>query len=86
LCVDCKGGWSSKDRGKREPEPVPSYFEVHTTFDMKPLLYAQNIGEHDDEQDILNLASVLFHLRCNVSTKQLTVTDFFVKMIWTQVF
>jgi hypothetical protein len=56
-----KGGWSSKDRDECEPEPAPSYFEAHITFEMKPLLYARNIGEHD-EQDILNLALVLFHL------------------------
>jgi hypothetical protein len=32
-----------------------------------------------DEQNILNLELALFCLECNVSTKQLTVTAFFVK-------
>jgi hypothetical protein len=25
-----------------EPDPVRSFFKAHTTFEMKPLLYAQN--------------------------------------------
>jgi hypothetical protein len=37
-----------------------------------------NIGKHD-EQIILKLQLVVFHLKHNVSTKQLMKTDFFVK-------
>jgi hypothetical protein len=53
-----QGWWSSKDRD--ECEPVPSDFEAHATFKMKPLLSAQNIGEHDE----LSIGPVSYKTKC----------------------
>jgi hypothetical protein len=87
LCDDREGGGSGEEEGDEcEPEPVPSFTEAHTAFKtVKSFFYAHSIGEHD-EQVILKLELVLFHLKCKVSTKQLLITDFFgKKVIFTQV-
>jgi hypothetical protein len=48
---------------------------VHTAWSF---LYAHNIGERD-KQNILNIELALFLLKSNVSTKQVTIREFFVK-------
>jgi hypothetical protein len=89
LCNDREGGGSSEEEeegDKRGPEPVPSFTEAHTAFEtVKSFFYAYSIGEHD-EQVILNLELVLFHLKQKVSTKELPIADFFgEKVIFTHV-
>jgi hypothetical protein len=52
---------------------------------LKSFFYAHN--SKSNEKNILILELALFHLKCDVSAKQLTIIDFFVKkkVIWTQV-
>jgi hypothetical protein len=45
---------------------------------LKSFFYAHN-NSKSNEKNILNLELALFHLKCDVSAKQLTIIDFFVK-------
>jgi hypothetical protein len=55
---------------------------VHSAFEtVKSFFYVCHIGEHD-EQNILNLKFVLFCLKRDISTKQLTITYFFVRKLF----
>jgi hypothetical protein len=89
LCDDREGnrnGEGEEQGDEREPEPVPRFTEAHAAFEtVKSFFYAHSIGEHD-EQVILNLELALFRLKCKVSTKQLTITEFFGKKVnFTQI-
>lgn len=56
---------------------MESFTEPHAAYKIiKLFFYAYSIIEHD-EQNALNLESVLFRLICNTSSKQFWVTDFF---------
>lgn len=69
--------WENEGRDKHDVEPEASFTEAHAAYKtIKLLFYTYSIIEHD-EQNVLNLESVLFHLKCKTSSKQFWVTDFF---------
>jgi hypothetical protein len=86
LFDDLEGGGSGEEEeegDEREPEPMPIFTESHAAFEtVKSFFYAHSIGEHD-EQVILNLELALFRLKRKVSTKQLPITDFFGKKLFS---
>jgi hypothetical protein len=81
LCIDGKGGRSSKEEvgGKCEPEPVPSLNKVHAAFKTSVLFFSENDTDKHDEENILNIELALLHLKHNVLTTHLKITDLFVK-------
>jgi hypothetical protein len=56
----------------RDLEMVPSFREVHTSYETVKSVYAYSISKHD-EQNVLHLKLVLFHLKCKTGTTGLSV-------------
>jgi hypothetical protein len=72
-------GEELEEEDKCETEAVPSFAEAHAALvKVKSFFYAHNISEHVEE-NILNMERALFGLKCKVSTKQLSIKDFFGK-------
>jgi hypothetical protein len=60
-----------------EPDIVPNFAEVHKAFMKgKSFVYA-HINSDGDRDSVLSLKSSFFELRRKVSTKQLSITEFF---------
>jgi hypothetical protein len=84
LYNDYVGGESmgKMNRGEEHDlEPLPSFTEMHASFEtVKSFLYMCSISE-PDEQNILSLELLLCWWKCKASTKHLSVTDFFRKKV-----
>jgi hypothetical protein len=79
LCDDCEGGGSSEEEeagGKCKPEQCLALLKFTLLMNLlNNFFYMHNTCKHN-VQNILNLELVLFHLKCKISTKLLSVTDF----------
>jgi hypothetical protein len=60
-----------------EPEVAPNFAEAHEALmKVKSFVYADSISD-GDRHSVLSLESSFFELRRKVSTKQLSITEFF---------
>jgi len=79
LCDDCEGdGSSEEEKAGDKCKPEQCLALLKCTMLRKLLnnfFYVHSTDKHN-VQNILNLELVLFHLKCKISTKQLSVTDF----------
>jgi len=62
-------------RGEHDLEPIHSVGEVHIAYETRKFLFTCTLAGIGNTA--LNLESVLLHLKCMASNKQLLITDFF---------
>jgi hypothetical protein len=75
---DGRGTEGEEEGNKCNPEPVLSLTKAHTTYEMvRTFFYMHTTGKH--EQNISSFELMLFHLKCKISNKQLSITAIFGK-------
>jgi hypothetical protein len=79
MCDDCEGGGSSVEEeagDKCKPEQCGALLKCTMLMKLLNNFISLQRTDKQNKQNILYLELVPFHLKCKISTKQLSVTDF----------